>query len=585
MSRPWTDEQKEAINSPTFNILVSAGAGSGKTAVLTERVITLLNKNINVNELLVLTFTNAAAAEMKERIRKAIKKNENLKEQLDLLDSAYITTFDSYALSLVKKYHYLLGISSNVNIVNEAALKLEKYKIIDEVMDSRYEKREENFVNLIKRLCLKDDDDFKELIFEINNKLDLLVDKEEFLDNYKYSLMDSKVKNIWKKYFDEILIKLNDIRELYYDIENSLESKEDEELYEVFSSMLEIIINSDNYDDIAKNINFDLTKVRKTKNINEIFINNKKKIGAIRNEIKELISCDSKEKILKALEENFKYEAEIMDIVKEVNNKINSLKYNNEMFEFIDIAKLAIKLVKNNEDVCLEIKNSIKEIMLDEYQDTSDLQEILISYISNNNVYMVGDIKQSIYRFRNANPKIFLDKYNSYKNDSTKGKVIDLMRNFRSRKEVLDDINIMFNEIMNKEYGGIDYSKGHEFIHGNMLYNDNEFSDQSNNLEIYNYTREKNCPFSSEEIDAFVIGKDIQDKIKNKYMVFDKDEGIKRKMQYSDITILIDRKVSFEVYQKVFEYLKIPLTLYKNSNLTLSNELLCFKNIYKLILK
>ena len=143
----------------------------------------------------------------------------------------------------------------------------------------------------------------------------------------------------------------------------------------------------------------------------------------------------------------------------------------------------------------------------------------------------------------------------------------------------------MFNEIMNNEYGGVDYKKGHEFIYGNLSYSDNEFTNQSNNLEIYNYLKEKDNPFTSEEIEAFIIGNDIKNKIGNNYMVYDKDEGIQRKMEYGDITILLDRKSTFETYQKIFEYLGVPLTSYKNSNLTLSNELLCFKNIFKLILK
>ena len=585
MSRNWTPEQLEAINSKTQNILVSAGAGSGKTAVLTQRVITLLNKGINVNELLVLTFTNAAAAEMKERIRKAIKKDPGLKEQLDLLDSAYITTFDSYALSLVKKYHYLLNISSNVKIVNEAALKLEKYKIIDQVMGEKYSERSNDFIELVHRFCLKDDEDFKSLIYEINDKFDLIIEKEKFLKEYNSKLNDEKISSLWINYFNKILNKLETLKELYYEIENSLESEEDVLLFEEFSKCLEILINTNDYDTICENINFDLGKFRKTKNINEIFLMNKKKMGSIRNEIKSMIDCDKKELILKALKENFTFEKEIINIVSEVNERITKLKYDNEMFEFIDIAKLAIKLLKDNLSVCNEIKDSIKEIMLDEYQDTSDIQETLISYISNNNVYMVGDIKQSIYRFRNANPKIFSDKYNTYTSDPTKGKVINLMRNFRSRKEVLDDINLLFNKIMNVEYGGVNYSKGHEFIFGNDSYDKNIFNNQSNNLEIYNYTKDKDLNCSRDEIEAFIIGRDIKNKIENNYMVYDKDNDVKRKLEYGDITILIDRKEPFDTYQKVFEYLQIPMSSYKNNNLTFSDELLCFKNIYKLILK
>lgn len=585
MSRNWTKEQLEAIESDTQNILVSAGAGSGKTAVLTQRVINLLNKGININELLVLTFTNAAAAEMKERIRKAIKKEDKLKNQLDLLDSAYITTFDSYALSLVKKYHYLLSISNKVKIVNDAALKLEKYRIIDEVMEEKYEAKDEMFISLINRFCLKDDDDFKKLIYELNDKFDLIIEKEKFLNNYAYFCSEDRINKLWNDYYNKVANKLEELRELYYEIENSLESEEDQKLFEEFSKCLQIIVESNDFDIIANNINFDLTKFRKTKNINEVFINNKKKMGVIRNEIKDIIDCTSKDLIINSLKENIEFEKEIISIIQEVNKRINTLKYENEMFEFIDIAKLAIKLLKDNPSICKEIKDNIKEIMLDEYQDTSDIQETLISYISDNNVYMVGDIKQSIYRFRNANPKIFSDKYSAYSNDSNKGKVINLMRNFRSRKEVLDDINLLFNKIMDIEYGGVSYSKGHEFVFGNLSYDNNFFPHQSNNLEIYNYSKEKDFNYSRDEIEAFIIGTDIKNKMANNYMVYDKDNNIQRKLEYGDITILIDRKEPFDTYQKIFEYLQIPMSSYKNSNLTFSDELLCFKNIFKLILK
>lgn len=583
--RQWNEEQKEAIYSETSNILVSAGAGSGKTAVLTQRVINLLKKGYKINELLILTFTNAAASEMKERIGKAIREESSLKDQEDLLESAYITTFDSYALSIVKKYHYLLNISSNVKIVNESALKLEKYKIIEEVLNEKYLLKEENFVNLIKRFCLKDDNDLIKILFEINNKLDLLVDKEEYLNQYLLNLNDNRISMFWNKYYEKINSKFNELLELYNEIEDSLESEEDENLFSVFSSKLEQLINSDDYDSIYKNINFDMKGLNKTKNINETFIINKKKIAKIRDELKKIMEIESKELIISGLKDNFKYEKELIELIKIINYRVNKLKFDNEMFEFIDIAKLAIKLVKDNPSICKEIKQSIKEIMLDEYQDTSDLQEILISYISSNNVYMVGDIKQSIYRFRNANPKIFLEKYNKYTSNPNEGKVINLMKNYRSREEVLDSINIMFNEVMIKDVGGIDYKKGHEFVFGNLSYNENKFDNQSNYLEIYNYRTPPNSFFSSEEIEAFIIAKDILNKINNNYMIYDKDHKIQRKMEYGDITILLDRKTSFEIYQKIFEYMQIPLSVYKNTNLTMSTELLCYKNIFKLIYK
>ena len=150
----WTDEQWQAIEKSGTNILVSAGAGSGKTAVLSERVIHKIENGIHVNELLILTFTKAAASEMKDRIRKKIAKNENMKEELNLLNSSYITTFDSFALSVVKKYHYLLNISSNIGITDESIVKIQEKKILDSVFEDFYAKEDKEFINFISKYCL-----------------------------------------------------------------------------------------------------------------------------------------------------------------------------------------------------------------------------------------------------------------------------------------------------------------------------------------------------------------------------------------------------------------------------------------------
>ena len=166
----WTTEQQEAIDKEGCNIIVSAGAGSGKTAVLTARTIRKLKSGVNINEILILTFTNAAAFEMKERIRKAIKKEESLKDQLELIDGAYITTFDSFSLSIVKKYHYLLNISRDVSIIDSSIIYNEKTKILDEIMDEYYLKEDPLFLKLITDFCVKDDSDIKKYILNIFKK-------------------------------------------------------------------------------------------------------------------------------------------------------------------------------------------------------------------------------------------------------------------------------------------------------------------------------------------------------------------------------------------------------------------------------
>jgi len=173
----WTDSQHKAIYSSGSNILVSAGAGSGKTAVLSERTIEILKKGINVNKLLILTFTRASASEMKERIRKKIKEN-NLLEQLRLLDASYITTFDSFSLSVARRYAYLHNISNNINISSDSLVKEVLIKTIDEVIDNYYELNNLEFNELISSFCIKDDRLIRDMITRLYYEVDKMVDNE-----------------------------------------------------------------------------------------------------------------------------------------------------------------------------------------------------------------------------------------------------------------------------------------------------------------------------------------------------------------------------------------------------------------------
>ena len=217
-------------------------------------------------------------------------------------------------------------------------------------------------------------------------------------------------------------------------------------------------------------------------------------------------------------------------------------------------------MLKDNKEVREELANYFSEILIDEYQDTSDIQETFISLISNNNVYMVGDIKQSIYRFRNANPYIFKNKYDNYSNHLN-GEKIDLNKNFRSRSEVINNINLMFNYIMNDNIGGADYKTSHQMVFGNTAYNNNE----EFNMQILTYDHDKS--FNKNEIEAFLIAKDIKNKINNKYQVFDKKTSSLRGATYNDFVILMDRTTDFELYKKIFEYQNIPLAIYKDETL------------------
>jgi len=213
----WTLEQLDAINKSGSNIIVSAGAGSGKTAVLTERVITKIKNGISVDKLLILTFTKAAAKEMKERIRTAIIK-EKLDDQLKLLDCAYITTFDSYALSVVKKYHYLINVSKNINIGNENVFLIEKNKILDEIFERLYAERNPKFIKLIDEQCIKDDNEIRKYILNVRNKLDMKVGSKEYLKNYISNFYNQEnIGLLAKEYLSLLQEKINNIKESLID--------------------------------------------------------------------------------------------------------------------------------------------------------------------------------------------------------------------------------------------------------------------------------------------------------------------------------------------------------------------------------
>ena len=576
MKTNWTDEQLQAINVEGNNVIVSAGAGSGKTAVLSERVLRKVKDGISVNKLLILTFTNLAAFEMKDRIRKKLKK-EGFDEQVKLIDSSYITTFDSYSLSLVNKYHSILHLDKNVMICDSTLIEIRKKEILDKIMDERYKKGSISFSNLISHFALKNDESLKKSILNINSKLDLKYDKKEYLENYENNFYSEEyLDKIVDNYLSKVNNIVDNIKELSLDISSILSGK----ALDDFNDKLSGIINSKTYEDIKISIS-NYSSPRKTKEYDSDAVCIKNEIKAYVDILKDLCIYDSLDELREKLIETKEDTLEIVSILLDLDKRFNEVKYKEKLFDFTDISHLAIKLVKEHSDIREEIKSSFNEILIDEYQDTNDIQEMFISEISNNNVYMVGDVKQSIYRFRNANPYIFKNKYDTYKNDSTKGIKIDLNKNFRSRSEVLDDINLIFSSIMDDEIGGADYYHEHKMIFGNNTYI-NEGKTDNRNMNIITYEEDKN--FKNNVKEVFIVANDIKNKVENRYQVFDKDLNKLRDVDYSDFAILLDVKKNFNLYKQIFGYLNIPLALYSDTDITLSSDIYVLKNLIKLVL-
>ena len=571
----WTKEQELAIDKSGMNIIVSAGAGSGKTAVLTERVIRKLIYGEDITKLLILTFTNAAAKEMKERIRNAIQKN-NLIDQLNKIDSSFITTFDSFALSIVKKYHYLIDVDSKVEIANDLVLKFKKIEILDNIFDELYENCDEEFLNFIRDFSTRDDSKIKEGILEIYNKIDLMYESDEYLDNYldyfyNYNYIEKRIY----EYTEILKNKIDSIKDNLIELELIV----DGDFYSLIYDSLHNLLSSNTYDEIINNLDIDLPKLKR--GMGEDAKKTKEKISNGIKNLKKICIYELELEIKNGILDTKKYVAVIIKIIKELRKRFELYKRENNLYDFLDISKLAIKIVMDYQEAREELQNSFSEILVDEYQDTSDLQEMFINQISNNNVYMVGDIKQSIYRFRNANPNLFKEKYLNYERNIG-GFKIDLVKNFRSREEVLNNINFIFDYIMDIELGGADYKKSPRMVFGNTTYN--QIKDKSNNynFNIYNYEY-NDKEYSKSEIEAFIVLKDIKDKVNNKYQIYDKNKNILRDITYDDFVILVDKSTDFELYKKIFEYYGVNLSIIKDEDISGSIDLLILKNILILI--
>ena len=573
----WTKEQEEAIYTSGKNIIVSAGAGSGKTAVLSERVLHKIEEGTHVNELLILTFTRAAADEMKDRIRKKISGKEELKKELTLLNSSYITTFDSFALSVVKKYHYLLNITDNINITDESIVKIQNKKILDEIFERSY--KNIRFQELIKKYCIKTDKVLKENILSIALKIDGFIDPFGFIDNvYNNFFNENNVDNLLKTY-ESIINDLKKTIEL--EIEN-MSLYFDSDYIEKVNDAVYNILNAD---------------------IDELHLYSTVKLPTVPRGSSEEAKA-SKDSLKKACDKLLSYGnygtindikndiystkdtvLTILEIIKEFLLEIEKYKKENDIYTFNDISKLSIKILKENENIREELKSSFKEIMIDEYQDTNDVQETFIGMISNNNVYMVGDIKQSIYRFRGSNPEIFKEKYSNYSKDIG-GYKIDLIKNFRSRSEVLDNINKIFCLIMDYNLGSAEYSVSHQMVYGNTAYDTEKVDGFNYNFRVLEYlNKQKESGFSDIEVEIFTIAKDIKNKLDNNFQVFDKEDGKLRNATYNDFVIILDRSKYFDDFKKIFEYFDIPLTILKDGKLNSTTDILLIKNLVDFIIK
>ena len=344
----WTDEQWNAIYVPIYNNLISAGAGSGKTAVLKTRVIELLKSKISLRNLIILTFTNAAAAEMKERIRKALKEeldrnpnDEFFCSEYDYIDQANIQTFDSLFLEIVRKYYYVINVSKDVNICDESLIEIEKRKIVDRVFNHYYEANDEIFKKLINLLCVKDDKELKETIIKLDNKLDLLVNRKEYLDSYEENYLSiDAINNVAIEYLNELKKLFDEIKAAYYEVKNKVYDIKNPKLKEDYLKGLETFDKAfeglkclEMFNDLSDFKLGDFRFKKIDENIKNYFISQKNIIkNVIDNVIKKKMDFDSLEQQINLIYENRELVLKVIEIINKVNDDITEVKKNKNLY-------------------------------------------------------------------------------------------------------------------------------------------------------------------------------------------------------------------------------------------------------------
>ncbi len=638
MATSWTKEQQSVIDLRNRNLLISAAAGSGKTAVLVERIIKMVTdtKNpVDIDKLCVVTFTNAAAAEMKERILLALNNaldedsdNEHLKKQISLVHTAKITTIDSFCLDIVRNNFNSIDIDPSFRIADPDEAGLVKADVMENMLEDYYEEGKPEFIDFVET-------------YSSGNKVSGL---EDIIDNlYTFS-----TSHPWPK------IWLNKCRELY-EIKNDEEFENTAFANDIKTSVKSILKDArrmlntalrisreamgplpyeetllsdiDNIDilekaktvaelsDIFSQLSFGKLKRVVTKNSNVYDEYLKDRAKTLRDSAKALVESIRSDYFAQPLStsiEDIKNSASavnmLIDLVLDFTDRFEKKKKEKNIADFADIEHMALNVLiqhkndnKNTEEftytaVADEMSKNFSEILIDEYQDSNLVQDYIMKSISRerfdmpNNIFMVGDVKQSIYKFRLARPELFMEKYDTYTDTESDNQKIELRKNFRSRSNVLSSINYIFYKIMKNEVGSVDYTESVALYTGAsypefedkewaktkilLLDTDEEILNNDDNSEIKvklnkkedaditeNGSDNEDEELTKAEKEARLVANEIIAMMsgKIKAQVTDKVTGELRDVRYSDIVILLRSQRGYaETFVKVLTDAGIP---------------------------
>ena len=597
----WTEEQQKVIDTRDRNILVSAAAGSGKTAVLVARILALVTDPahpVDIDRLLIVTFTNAAAGEMRQRIRDALEaraeeapENAHLQRQLVLIHNAQITTIHSFCLQVLRSHFHMIGLDPGFRIADEGEMLLLRQDVLKETLEEAYElgagevhtTETEEFRQLLEQLAPgKDDQAVQNALLQVYQFSLGQPWPDEWLAGCRMAYCrpdgeETPPEPDWVRFVVKDTKRvLADVREEILYAITLCQAEHGPYMYEKAMqddlAMVEALQAADDYRELAKAFAVSGTYTRlSTKKDESVSKEQKEQVQELRAGIKDALASVRVQYFYdrpEALEETFYASGVVVRaltrLVERFMEKLTEKKREKNVLDFSDLEHLALEILVVHDETgiqaspaALEYAEQFEEIMIDEYQDSNLVQELILNSVAGRgrgeaNRFMVGDVKQSIYRFRLACPELFLEKYQTYRELENACR-IDLHKNFRSRSEVLDGVNEIFRQIMTENLGGIVYDKDAMLYPGAVFAPD---SGEARRLPEFLLLDPEDQ--DKQEAEARLVGMQIQQMV-GSFPVWDAKRSAYRPMAYRDIVILL-RTVSgwAETFGEVLSDMGIP---------------------------
>lgn len=615
----WTDDQEKAIYHRGHDILVSAAAGSGKTTILIERIVEMLKDGENIDNLLVATFTDAAALEMKERLLKRIKElvndkslnaetHKHLQKQIFRVPIANISTLHAFCLSIIKKFYYVIDLDPNFRLLSDTTEQsIMKEQAYDNLRNKYYDKDDTDFIKLTDNFTDdRSDDGLKDVVFKLYDFAITNAETQQWLDNLiaTYQFTDSfSESNFYKK---DVVPQLKQRLEQLIELANQgidLAGEDElvnKSLFETFDvakknlASLEAEVGVKTYSEIrAELIGFKLkTAKRLSKDDKEgndlTFLEKSKKVrDQLKRQLDKLFNnffVQSEAGVQESLIQSQTIIAKLVEVERGFIKEYDRLKNNSHTLDFNDLEHMAVMILQtpvDNHMVALDYyQTKFHELMIDEYQDVNAMQEKIIQLLSNddNHIFMVGDIKQSIYGFRQAAPYIFAQKYEDFQNSDNPSELIQLSKNFRSAESVDDFVNQIFKRIFDKKIGDIDYDDKSKLIPGTN-FPDTVDSENEFNLIVNNDDED----IEKRQLLIENAAKRIQALIKSQYQIYDGKKDEMRTIKYSDIAILSRTKENNTDLISYFAKADIPIMVTDAQNYFQTTELQIMMSMLNII--